>query len=110
MKEKQRTLSQKYTSLLLTHPTTFLLPHHYPTHQPTFQTSTEMKIEMYNRAIEYFDRGQFWERAITPFRTLRAYYEEMVYDYEAVGKLLEKEACYFRKMATQVLLSFFIFF
>ena len=64
------------------------------------QTSTQRKIALYNRAIEYFDRGKMWERALPVLSTLRAQFEHHLFDYTAVGRVLEKEAQFYRHMGS----------
>jgi hypothetical protein len=56
---------------------------------------------LHMQAIDFFDKGKDWERAIELCRSLAARYETEVYDYQKLGKMLQRQAELFQKIADQ---------
>lgn len=81
------------------------------------ETDAERKESLYLKAIEFFDRAELWEAAITVHTSLsnhstvliliqacedlKVYYQEILRDYNSLATILEKEAAFFRKIATE---------
>ncbi|GCC40247.1 hypothetical protein chiPu_0024122, partial [Chiloscyllium punctatum] len=51
-------------------------------------TNRELKERLYQEIICYYDKGKMWENAIQLCKELATMYEEEVFDYEELSRLL----------------------
>jgi len=61
----------------------------------------EIKVALYLKAIDYFDKGRDWERAIKLARILAPYFEHTTYKYEKLAEMLKLQGDLFLKIADQ---------
>eukprot|EP01132_Coremiostelium_polycephalum_P004848 gene4848-6043_t len=62
------------------------------------QTKRERKEKLYKQAIEYFDKGKAWEKAISLMKQLIIQYEEVLFDYQKLADILQQESTFYRKV------------
>ncbi|KAM7389759.1 hypothetical protein PAMP_023717 [Pampus punctatissimus] len=62
------------------------------------QTQRQLKETLYDTIIDYFDKGKMWEEAITLCKELAEQYENEIFDYELLGKRLEKQAKFYENI------------
>ncbi|GAM25576.1 hypothetical protein SAMD00019534_087510 [Acytostelium subglobosum LB1] len=62
------------------------------------QTQRERRERLYKQAIEYFDKGKAWERAITLMKQLIVQYEEELCDYQKLADILQQQSTFYRKI------------
>ncbi|PKU29699.1 hypothetical protein llap_19997 [Limosa lapponica baueri] len=58
------------------------------------QTYRHLKENLYEKIIEYFDKGKMWEEAISLCKELAEQYEKEVFDYELLSQNLNKVFIY----------------
>ncbi|XP_072353782.1 dedicator of cytokinesis protein 2-like [Scyliorhinus torazame] len=63
-----------------------------------FQTQRQLKENLYNKIIEYFDKGKMWEEAIHLCKELAEQYEMQVFDYELLSETLQRQAKFYEKI------------
>ncbi|GCC34312.1 hypothetical protein chiPu_0012785 [Chiloscyllium punctatum] len=63
-----------------------------------FQTQRQLKENLYNKIIEYFDKGKMWEEAIHLCKELAEQYEMEVFDYELLSETLQRQAKFYEKI------------
>eukprot|EP00002_Diphylleia_rotans_P033952 TRINITY_DN726_c0_g1_i1.p1 TRINITY_DN726_c0_g1~~TRINITY_DN726_c0_g1_i1.p1 ORF type:complete len:1627 (-),score=400.74 TRINITY_DN726_c0_g1_i1:247-5127(-) len=56
------------------------------------ESNASRKERVYLQAIEYFDKGKLWEKAIGLIKELRIQYEDVQYDYHKLSNILNREA------------------
>ncbi|XP_051925750.1 dedicator of cytokinesis protein 2 isoform X1 [Hippocampus zosterae] len=62
------------------------------------QTQRQLKEKLSDTIIDYFDMGKMWEEAITLCKELADQYENEIFDYELLGKRLEKQAKFYENI------------
>ncbi|GAM22716.1 hypothetical protein SAMD00019534_058910 [Acytostelium subglobosum LB1] len=62
------------------------------------QSERERKERLFKQAIEYFDKGKAWERAISLMKQLIIQYEEVMFDYQKLADVLQQESTFYRKI------------
>ncbi|EGC38812.1 hypothetical protein DICPUDRAFT_27977 [Dictyostelium purpureum] len=62
------------------------------------QTQRERKEKLFKQAIEYFDKGKAWEKAISLMKQLIIQYEEVQFDYQKLADILQQESTFYRKI------------
>ncbi|XP_029020268.1 dedicator of cytokinesis protein 2-like [Betta splendens] len=62
------------------------------------QTQRQLKENLYDTIIDYFDKGKMWEEAITLCKELAEQYENEIFDYELLSKRLEKQAKFYENI------------
>ncbi|XP_019739690.1 dedicator of cytokinesis 2 isoform X1 [Hippocampus comes] len=62
------------------------------------QTQRQLKETLSDTIIDYFDMGKMWEEAITLCKELADQYENEIFDYELLGKRLEKQAKFYENI------------
>ncbi|XP_063290661.1 dedicator of cytokinesis protein 1 isoform X2 [Pelobates fuscus] len=70
------------------------------TQRDGYQASTQgqLKDQLYQEIIHYFDKGKMWEEAITLGKELAEQYENEMFDYEQLSELLKKQAQFFENI------------
>ncbi|XP_048457757.1 dedicator of cytokinesis protein 1-like [Rhincodon typus] len=63
-----------------------------------FQTQRQLKENLYNKIIEYFDKGKMWEEAIHLCKELAEQYEMEIFDYELLSETLQRQAKFYEKI------------
>ncbi|XP_078269755.1 dedicator of cytokinesis protein 1 isoform X2 [Rhinoraja longicauda] len=58
------------------------------------QTQGQLKEQLYQEIIHYFDKGKMWEEAISLGKELAEQYENELFDYEQLSELLNKMFIY----------------
>ncbi|XP_067619455.1 dedicator of cytokinesis protein 1 isoform X2 [Eurosta solidaginis] len=66
------------------------------------RTHRELKEALYYEIIDYFDRGHMFECAIDMCKILAQEYENEIYDYLKLAKLLTKMAQFFEKILNEL--------
>ncbi|XP_053947178.1 dedicator of cytokinesis protein 1 [Anastrepha ludens] len=66
------------------------------------RTHRELKEALYYEIIDYFDRGHMYECAIDMCKVLAQEYENEIYDYLKLAKLLTKMAQFFEKILNEL--------
>ncbi|XP_075468365.1 dedicator of cytokinesis protein 1 isoform X2 [Ascaphus truei] len=61
-------------------------------------TQGQLKEQLYQEIIHYFDRGKMWEEAIALGKELAEQYENEMFDYEQLSELLKKQAQFFENI------------
>ncbi|XP_053307197.1 dedicator of cytokinesis protein 1 isoform X1 [Spea bombifrons] len=61
-------------------------------------TQGQLKEQLYQEIIHYFDKGKMWEEAITLGKELAEQYENEMFDYEHLSELLKKQAQFFENI------------
>ncbi|XP_077114499.1 dedicator of cytokinesis protein 1 [Ranitomeya variabilis] len=61
-------------------------------------TQGQLKEQLYQEIIHYFDKGKMWEEAITLGKELAEQYENEMFDYEHLSELLKKQAQFFESI------------
>ncbi|OCT71603.1 dedicator of cytokinesis protein 1 isoform X2 [Xenopus laevis] len=61
-------------------------------------TQGQLKDQLYQEIIHYFDKGKMWEEAITLGKELAEQYENEMFDYEQLSELLKKQAQFFENI------------
>uniref|UniRef100_UPI00398F6CFE dedicator of cytokinesis protein 2-like isoform X2 n=1 Tax=Pristiophorus japonicus TaxID=55135 RepID=UPI00398F6CFE len=62
------------------------------------QTQRHLKENLYNKIIEYFDKGKMWEEAIHLCKELAEQYEMEVFDYELLSTTLQRQAKFYENI------------
>ncbi|KYQ89326.1 SH3 domain-containing protein [Tieghemostelium lacteum] len=62
------------------------------------QSKRERKERLFKQAIEYFDKGKAWEKAIGLMKQLIVQYEEVLFDYQKLADILQQESTFYRKV------------
>uniref|UniRef100_A0A3Q3W6H4 Uncharacterized protein n=1 Tax=Mola mola TaxID=94237 RepID=A0A3Q3W6H4_MOLML len=62
------------------------------------KTQRQLKEQLYDDIIDYFDKGKMWEEAITLCKELVEQYENEIFDYELLSKRLEKQAKFYENI------------
>ncbi|XP_075072097.1 dedicator of cytokinesis protein 1 isoform X1 [Mixophyes fleayi] len=70
------------------------------TQRDGYQASTQgqLKDQLYQEIIHFFDKGKMWEEAITLGKELAEQYENEMFDYEQLSELLKKQAQFFENI------------
>uniref|UniRef100_G1NWY2 Dedicator of cytokinesis 1 n=1 Tax=Myotis lucifugus TaxID=59463 RepID=G1NWY2_MYOLU len=61
-------------------------------------TQGQLKEQLYQEIIHYFDKGKMWEEAIALGKELAEQYENEMFDYEQLSKLLKKQAQFYENI------------
>ncbi|KAM4032257.1 LOW QUALITY PROTEIN: dedicator of cytokinesis protein 1 [Anomaloglossus baeobatrachus] len=61
-------------------------------------TQGQLKEQLYQEIIHYFDKGKMWEEAIALGKELAEQYENEMFDYEHLSELLKKQAQFFESI------------
>ncbi|XP_041426843.1 dedicator of cytokinesis protein 1 isoform X2 [Xenopus laevis] len=61
-------------------------------------TQGQLKDQLYQEIILYFDKGKMWEESITLGKELAEQYENEMFDYEQLSELLKKQAQFFENI------------
>lgn len=61
-------------------------------------TQGQLKEQLYQEIIHYFDKGKMWEESITLGKELAEQYENEMFDYEHLSELLRKQAQFFENI------------
>ncbi|KAG8435496.1 hypothetical protein GDO86_013434 [Hymenochirus boettgeri] len=61
-------------------------------------TQGQLKDQLYQEIIHYFDKGKMWEEAITLGKELAEQYENEMFDYEQLSEMLKKQAQFFENI------------
>ncbi|XP_029465888.1 dedicator of cytokinesis protein 1 isoform X4 [Rhinatrema bivittatum] len=61
-------------------------------------TQGQLKDQLYQEIIHYFDKGKMWEEAIALGKELAEQYENEMFDYEQLSELLKKQAQFFENI------------
>ncbi|XP_056384853.1 dedicator of cytokinesis protein 1 [Hyla sarda] len=61
-------------------------------------TQGQLKEQLYQEILHYFDKGKMWEEAITLGKELAEQYENEMFDYEQLSELLKKQAQFFENI------------
>ncbi|XP_075699239.1 dedicator of cytokinesis protein 1 [Rhinoderma darwinii] len=61
-------------------------------------TQGQLKEQLYQEIIHYFDKGKMWEESITLGKQLAEQYENEMFDYEHLSELLKKQAQFFENI------------
>ncbi|XP_025068357.1 dedicator of cytokinesis protein 2 [Alligator sinensis] len=62
------------------------------------QTHRQLKENLYEKIIEYFDKGKMWEEAISLCKELAEQYEMEVFDYELLSQNLIQQAKFYESI------------
>lgn len=62
------------------------------------QTQGQLKEQLYQEIIHYFDKGKMWEEAISLGKELAEQYENELFDYEQLSELLQKQAQFYENI------------
>ncbi|NWS44433.1 DOCK2 protein, partial [Probosciger aterrimus] len=62
------------------------------------QTYRQLKENLYEKIIEYFDKGKMWEEAIALCKELAEQYEKEVFDYELLSQNLIQQAKFYENI------------
>ncbi|MEJ1273710.1 hypothetical protein NN561_004581 [Cricetulus griseus] len=70
------------------------------TQRDGFQATTQgqLKEQLYQEIIHYFDKGKMWEEAIALGKELAEQYETEMFDYEQLSELLKKQAQFYENI------------
>ncbi|RXM36003.1 Dedicator of cytokinesis protein 1, partial [Acipenser ruthenus] len=70
------------------------------TQRDGYQASTQgqLKDQLYQEIINYFDKGKMWEEAISLGKELTEQYENEMFDYEQLSDLLRKQAHFYESI------------
>uniref|UniRef100_A0A8C5Q6X1 Dedicator of cytokinesis 1 n=1 Tax=Leptobrachium leishanense TaxID=445787 RepID=A0A8C5Q6X1_9ANUR len=70
------------------------------TQREGYQSATQgqLKEQLYQEIIHYFDKGKMWEEAIALGKELAEQYENEMFDYEQLSDLLRKQAQFFESI------------
>uniref|UniRef100_A0A8C3MXL1 Dedicator of cytokinesis 1 n=1 Tax=Geospiza parvula TaxID=87175 RepID=A0A8C3MXL1_GEOPR len=61
-------------------------------------TQGQLKDQLYQEIIHYFDKGKMWEEAIALGKELAEQYENEMFDYEQLSELLRKQAQFYENI------------
>uniref|UniRef100_A0A8C4X026 Dedicator of cytokinesis 1 n=1 Tax=Eptatretus burgeri TaxID=7764 RepID=A0A8C4X026_EPTBU len=61
-------------------------------------TQRELKENLYNQIIDYFDKGKMWEESIVLCKELVTQYEEQIFDYEQLSSILRRQAQFYENI------------
>ncbi|MGH0144510.1 UNVERIFIED_CONTAM: hypothetical protein FKN15_046651 [Acipenser sinensis] len=61
-------------------------------------TQGQLKDQLYQEIINYFDKGKMWEEAISLGKELTEQYENEMFDYEQLSDLLRKQAHFYESI------------
>uniref|UniRef100_A0A8B9TUV1 Dedicator of cytokinesis 1 n=1 Tax=Anas platyrhynchos TaxID=8839 RepID=A0A8B9TUV1_ANAPL len=61
-------------------------------------TQGQLKEQLYQEIIHYFDKGKMWEEAIALGKELAEQYENEMFDYEQLSELLRKQAQFYENI------------
>ncbi|KAM9380127.1 dedicator of cytokinesis protein 1 isoform 6-T6 [Phaethornis superciliosus] len=61
-------------------------------------TQGQLKDQLYQEIINYFDKGKMWEEAIALGKELAEQYENEMFDYEQLSELLRKQAQFYENI------------
>ncbi|KAM9324829.1 dedicator of cytokinesis protein 1 [Gastrophryne carolinensis] len=61
-------------------------------------TQGQLKDQLYQEIIHYFDKGKMWEESIALGKELAEQYENEMFDYEQLSELLKKQAQFFENI------------
>ncbi|XP_005995870.1 dedicator of cytokinesis protein 1 isoform X2 [Latimeria chalumnae] len=61
-------------------------------------TQGQLKDQLYQEIIHYFDKGKMWEEAIALGKELAELYENAMFDYEQLSELLQKQAQFYENI------------
>jgi hypothetical protein len=62
------------------------------------ETDRARKEKLYLKAIQYFDKGKYWERAIGLIRELSPIYEHETGEYKKLASVLRQMGEFFEKI------------
>ncbi|GAA6088434.1 dedicator of cytokinesis protein 1 isoform X1, partial [Tachysurus ichikawai] len=70
------------------------------TQREGYQASTQgqLKDQLYQEIINYFDKGKMWEDAILLGKELAEQYENEMFDFEQLSALLRKQAQFYENI------------
>lgn len=71
-------------------------------HDNNGQPEWKRKEKLYLSIINYFDKGKCWEKGVPLCKELANFYETKLYDYDKLSVILNKEACFFKNILTQI--------
>ncbi|XP_043216564.1 dedicator of cytokinesis protein 1-like isoform X2 [Amphibalanus amphitrite] len=66
------------------------------------ETHRAMKEALYNKIIDYFDRGNLWEAALQLCKELSGQYEEATFDYHQLSQLLQRMSRLYDKILQEI--------
>ncbi|XP_069043692.1 dedicator of cytokinesis protein 2-like isoform X2 [Lepisosteus oculatus] len=66
----------------------------------TLHTHRQVKESLYNKIIDYFDKGKMWEEALVLCKELAQQYENEIFDYEMVSAILQVQAKFYQNIMT----------
>ncbi|XP_039200962.1 dedicator of cytokinesis protein 1 isoform X2 [Crotalus tigris] len=61
-------------------------------------TQGQLKDQLYQEIIHYFDKGKMWEEAIVLGKELSEQYENEMFDYEQLSEVLKKQAQFYENI------------
>ncbi|XP_034292338.1 dedicator of cytokinesis protein 1 isoform X3 [Pantherophis guttatus] len=61
-------------------------------------TQGQLKDQLYQEIIHYFDKGKMWEEAIVLGKELAEQYENEMFDYEQLSEVLKKQAQFYENI------------
>ncbi|XP_032080848.1 dedicator of cytokinesis protein 1 isoform X3 [Thamnophis elegans] len=61
-------------------------------------TQGQLKEQLYQEIIHYFDKGKMWEEAIVLGKELAEQYENEMFDYEQLSEVLKKQAQFYENI------------
>jgi len=64
------------------------------------QSARDRKESIYLRAVELFNKGKMWEKAIELAKELLHEYDDFLYDYNKVSDLMEQTSTFYRNIVT----------
>ncbi|KAL8211806.1 UNVERIFIED_CONTAM: Dedicator of cytokinesis protein 2 [Gekko kuhli] len=62
------------------------------------KTHRQLKEHLYEKIIEYFDKGKMWEEALSLCKELAEQYEMEVFDYELLSQNLIQQAKFYENI------------
>lgn len=65
------------------------------------QAELERKETIYLKIIEYFDKGKLWENGLPLCKELANVYENILFDYTKLSKMLRTQATFFENILTK---------
>lgn len=69
---------------------------------PKCDSHRNLKIQLYDDIINYFDKGKMWEASLPLFKELIHLHDSETYDYSSLAELLKKQANFFDNIMKQI--------
>ena len=66
------------------------------------ESHRQLKLKLYEKIIEFFDRGKLWEEGIKKCRDLADLYVNHLFDYNQMSELLQKMSSFYKKIMTEL--------